>query len=160
MSVDVTVEQQIARPPDAVAGFAMDPANDRRWIGALTDVRVISDGPVGPGTRVERVASFLGKRIEYVNEIVEYRPPERLTMRSVRAPFPMTLAYEFAPADGGTLARIRTEGDPGGFYAIAAPLLAAMVRRGVARDLATLRRVLEDENNVDSDNDFVDDGTR
>ena len=145
MSVDVTVEQPIARPPDAVAAFAMDPANDHRWIGALSDVRVVSDGPVGPGTRVERVASFLGKRIEYVNEIVDYRPPERLAMRSVRAPFPMTVTYEFAPANGGTLARIRTEGDARGFYAIAGPLLAAAVRRGVARDLATLRRLLEAE---------------
>ena len=144
MSVDVTVEQAIARPPDAVAAFAMDPANDQRWIGALADVCVLTDGPVGPGTRVERVASFLGKRIEYVNEIVEYRPPERLAMRSVRAPFPMTVAYEFAPADDGTLARIRTEGDASGFYAIAGPLLAAAVRRGVARDLAKLKRLLED----------------
>jgi hypothetical protein len=35
------------------------------------------------GTRVARIASFLGKRIEYVNEIDRYEPPRRLAMHSV-----------------------------------------------------------------------------
>ena len=33
MTLDVTAEQRIARPPDVVAAFVMDPANDTRWIG-------------------------------------------------------------------------------------------------------------------------------
>ncbi|HEX8066486.1 MAG TPA: SRPBCC family protein [Thermoleophilaceae bacterium] len=143
MSVDVTVETRVARDRGEVAAFAMDPANDRRWIGALTSVRTLTDGPVGPGTRVERVASFLGRRMEYVNEVVEHEPPARLTMRSVKAPFPMTVEYEFEPAAGGTLARIRARGEPGRFYVLAGPLLAAMVRRGIRRDLAALKAALE-----------------
>ena len=138
------VQQPIARPPEEVAAFAMDPANDRRWIGALTEVEVLTEGPVAPGTRVLRVASFLGRRIEYVNEITERDPPRRLAMRSVQAPFPMTVTYEFEPgADGGTLARIRAGGDAGRVYALAGPLLSAMVRRGIARDLRQLRGLLE-----------------
>lgn len=144
MSVDVTVEEPIRRDPADVAAFAMDPANDRRWIGALTEVNQLTDGPVGPGTQVERVAKFLGRRIEYVNEIVEYEPPRRLAMRSVRAPFPMSVTYEFEAAPGGgTLARIQAGGESGRFYALAGPLLSAMVRRGIARDLATLRTIME-----------------
>jgi hypothetical protein len=144
VSVDVTVEERIARDRPTVAAFAMDPANDARWIGALTSVRVLADGPVGPGTRVERVASFLGRRIEYVNEITELEPGRQLAMRSVRAPFPMTVEYTFENAgDGATRARIRAGGDASGFYALASPLLSAMVRRGIARDLATLKQVLE-----------------
>jgi uncharacterized membrane protein len=145
MSVDVVVEQRIARRREEVASFAMDPANDARWIGALSSVRTLTDGPVRPGTQVERVAQFLGKRIEYVNEITELDPGRRLAMRSVRAPFPMTVTYEFEDAGGdSTLARIRTGGATGGYYRVAGPLLAAMVRRGVARDLRQLKRLLED----------------
>jgi uncharacterized protein YndB with AHSA1/START domain len=144
VSVDVTVEQRIARDRDEVAAFAMDPANDRRWIGALTQVTKLTDGPVGPGTRVERVASFLGREMRYVNEIVDYEPPQRLAMRSVQAPFPMTVDYEFdRVSNGETLARIRTTGDTGRFYALAGPLLSMMVRRGVRRDLAALKRIME-----------------
>ena len=144
MPIDVVVERRVRRPRTVVAAFATDPANDTRWIGALTSVRVLTDGPFGVGSRVERVAAFIGKRIEYVNEVVEHRPGERLVMRSVRAPFPMTVTYEFeGDDDASSVARIRAAGDPEGVYRLAAPLLAAMVRRGIARDLATLQRVLE-----------------
>jgi hypothetical protein len=144
MSVDVTEETAIRRHRDEVAAFAMDPANDRRWIGALTEVRKLTDGPVGPGTQVSRVARFLGRRIDYVNEIREYEPGRRLVMRSVSAPFPMTVTYEFDGAPSGATARIRAQGDAGRFYALAGPLLGAMVRRGLRRDLATLKGLMED----------------
>jgi hypothetical protein len=167
VGVDVTVEQRIERRRDDVARFAMDPANDTRWILALDSARVLpragecgdaegggaggeggrgggGGGGVGVGTRVERLASFLGRRIEYVNEIEEYDPPRRLAMRSVKAPFPMTVVYEFDEAgDGATLARIRAGGDAGGFYSVAGPLLNQMVRRGIRRDLETLRELME-----------------
>jgi Polyketide cyclase / dehydrase and lipid transport len=155
VAVDVTVEQRIERPRDEVARFAMDPANDTRWILALDSARVLPGGPggglrgdgadeVGPGTRVERIAGFLGRRIEYVNEIEEYDPPRRLSMRSVKAPFPMTVVYEFEEAgEGATLARIRAGGDPRGFYSVAGPLLNQMVKRGISRDLEALKDLME-----------------
>jgi len=144
VSVDVTAEKSIARPRGEVAAFAMDPANDTRWILALDSARVLTDGEARPGMRVERVASFLGRRIEYVNEVTELEPGRRLAMRSVRAPFPMTVIYEFEDEPGGgTLARIRTHGDASGFYRVASPALAAAVRRGLRKDLAALKRLLE-----------------
>jgi hypothetical protein len=140
---DVQVETIIRRPPEEVAGYAMNPENDRSWIGALTEVNVLTEGPIGEGTRVERVAQFLGKRIEYVNEIVEYAPPARLRMKSVKAPFPMTVDYEFAETNDGTLVRISTGGNASGFYKLAGPLLDRAVRKGVARDLKRLKAILE-----------------
>jgi hypothetical protein len=173
VAVDVTVEQRIERPREEVARFAMDPANDTRWILALDSARVLPGGEsargggesarggvegvrggegaadggagaVGVGTRVERLASFLGRRIEYVNEIEEYDPPRRLAMRSVKAPFPMTVVYEFEEAgEGATLARIHAGGDARGFYSVAGPVLNQMVRRGIKRDLEVLKDLME-----------------
>jgi hypothetical protein len=142
--VNITVEQAISRPRDEVSAFASDPSNDTRWITALSSARTLTDGPFGPGTRVERVASFLGKRIEYVNEVVGHEPGKRLEMRSVKAPFPMTVVYEFEDAPNGTLMRIMAGGDAGGFYKIAGPLLGAAVRRGIEKDVTTLKGLLED----------------
>ncbi|HEX4759668.1 MAG TPA: SRPBCC family protein [Thermoleophilaceae bacterium] len=139
----MTVEQKIGRPPEEVAAYAMDPANDRDWIGALTRVEVLGDGPVAPGTRVRRVARFLGRDMEYVNEITELTRPKRLAMKSVKAPFPMTVTYQFEPDGAGTLMRIHTGGDASGFYKMATPVLSAMVRRGVASDLKRLKQRLE-----------------
>ncbi len=139
----MTVEQLIGRPPEQVAAYAMDPANDREWIGALTRVEVLGDGPVRPGTRVRRVARFLGRDMEYVNEITELRRHERLAMKSVKAPFAMTVVYEFEPSGDGTRMRIYTGGDASGFYKVAAPALSAMVKRGVTSDLRRLKERLE-----------------
>lgn len=144
MTVDVTAERRISRARADVAAFAMDPANDRRWIGALTDVRVLTDGPVAVGTRVQRTARFLRRDMVYVNELVAYEPPDRLEMRSVEGPFAMRVVYEFGErGDGTTLTRIRASGEGSRFYGLADPLLSLMVRRGITRDLRALRRELE-----------------
>ena len=140
MSTDVAVERRIERPREEVAAYASDWRNDEEWIGALDEVRLVQEEPL----QVARVAGFLGKRIEYVNEVVEHEPGRRLVMRSVKAPFPMTVTYEFEDAGkGGSVMRIRTQGDASGFYRVAGPLLARAVKRGLERDLATLKERLE-----------------
>jgi uncharacterized membrane protein len=140
VSTDVSAETTIERQREEVAAYAADWRNDKEWIGALDDVRLVQEEPL----QVARVASFLGKRIEYVNEVVEHEPGRRLVMRSVKAPFPMTVRYEFEDADGGgSLMRIRTQGDASGFYRLAGPLLARAVKRGLERDLRQLKANLE-----------------
>jgi hypothetical protein len=143
MPVDVSATGTIARPREEVAAYLRDPANDTSWIGGLRRARLLTPGPVAVGSRVERVASFLGRRVEYVNEIIELTG-ERLVMRSVRSPFPMRVTYGHRQAgDGATEVSVRVEGDAGRFYALAAPLLGVAVRRSIARDLRNLKRVLE-----------------
>jgi uncharacterized membrane protein len=141
---DVVVETVVERPRDEVAAYVTDWRNDPAWIGALRDVRLETEGPFGIGSRVARVASFLGRRIEYVNEIAEHEPGSRLVMRSVKAPFPMTVVYEFEDAaEGATRVRIRAGGDASGFYRLAGPLLDRAVARGIRGDLGRLKRLLE-----------------
>ncbi|HWD43835.1 MAG TPA: SRPBCC family protein [Actinomycetota bacterium] len=143
MPVDVTATRTIARPCEEVAAYLRDPANDTRWIGGQRSARLLTPGLVAVGSRVERVASFLGRRVEYVNEIIQLTG-ERLVMRSVRSPFPMRVTYGHRQAgDGATEVSVRVEGDAGRFYALAAPLLGVAVRRSIARDLRNLKRVLE-----------------
>ncbi len=143
MAVDVTATASIDRPREEVAVYLRDPANDTTWIGGLRSARLLTPKPVAVGSRVERVAGFLGRRIEYVNEITELTA-DRLVMRSVRSPFPMRITYGHRPAsDGATEVSLRVEGDAGRFYALAAPLLGLAVRRSITRDLRNLKQILE-----------------
>jgi uncharacterized membrane protein len=146
--IDVTARVEIARPRGEVAAYMTDPANDPVWIGGVREVRMQTPPPLRAGSRVARVAVFLGRRVEYVNEVTELDPDRVLDMRSVKAPFPMRVTYSFEDADnaaGGaaTVVRNRVQGDPGGFFALFGPLLAPMVRRSVQGDLERLRDVLE-----------------
>jgi uncharacterized membrane protein len=142
MSIDVTAEVHVRRPRDEVAAYMTDPANDAEWIGGLREARVVGGGPVTEGARVARVASFMGRKVEYVNEITALEPGRMLDMRSVKAPFPMHITYTFEDRDGATLVRNHVRGG-GGLFSLGSPLFAPMVRRNVQRDLERLRDVLE-----------------
>jgi len=136
MSVDITARVHIAREPAAVAAYMTDPANDPRWIGGLREAELLGEPPVAVGSRVRRVAYFLGRRVEYVNEVVAL-DATTLDMRSVQAPFPMHITYRFEPAaDGGTDVSNHVQG--GG-----PRVLSPIVRRNVQRDLERLRDRLE-----------------
>jgi uncharacterized membrane protein len=142
MAVDVTAAASIDRPQDQVAAYLRDPANDTKWIGGLRSARLLTPRPVTVGSQVERVASFLGRRVQYVNEITELTA-NRLAMRSVRSPFPMRVTYGHRDAgDSTTEVSVRVQGDPGRFYALVAPLLGLAVRRSITRDLRNLKRIL------------------
>ncbi|MCH8025821.1 MAG: SRPBCC family protein [Chloroflexi bacterium] len=142
MAIDITAEVTIDRKREDVAWFAMDPENDPVWIGGIVEAKMVTEPPFGRGTKVARVAKFLGRRMEYTPEVLAYEPGKLLEM-STDVPFEMTIRYEFEDADGGTLARIRVQGEGSGFYRLASPLLARMVKRNVSRDLRTLKRLLE-----------------
>jgi uncharacterized membrane protein len=143
VAIDTRAVIAVARPREEVAAYLRDPVNDPRWIGGLRSARLVTDPPVGVGSRVERVASFLGRRIEYVNEITELTGT-RLAMRSVRSPFPMRVTYGFDDTgEAATEVSVRVQGDASRLYRLADPLMAWLVRRSVRRDLRTLKRVLE-----------------
>ena len=142
MSIDVIAEVHVHRPRDEVAAYMSDPANDPEWIGGLREARLLGDGPLGEGSRVARVASFMGRKVEYVNEVTALEPGRVLEMRSVKAPFPMHITYSFEDRDGRTLVRNHVRGG-GGLFSLGSPLFAPMVRRSVRKDLERLRDVLE-----------------
>ena len=142
MSIDVTAEVLVGRPREEVAAYMTDPANDPEWIGGLRTARVLGGGPLAEGSRVARVASFMGRKVEYVNEITALEPGRTLDMRSVKAPFPMHITYSFEDRDGGTLVRNHVRGG-GGLFSLGSPLFAPVVRRNVQKDLERLRDRLE-----------------
>jgi uncharacterized membrane protein len=143
MPIDVTAESTIVRRREEVAAFAMEAENDTRWIGGISSARRLTEGPTAVGTRVERVAHFLGRRVEYVMEVVELVPSERIVMRSIRSPFPMRVTYSFEDRDAATVARVRVEGGPEGFYRIAGGLMAPAVKRNIQADVKRLKELME-----------------
>jgi hypothetical protein len=139
--IDESIE--IARPAGEVARYMFDWRHDPDWIGGISEARLVGDGDFGLGSQVERVASFLGKRIEYVLEVEDYEPGALLAMRSVKAPFPMTVTYEVTDSRAGARARVQVGGDASGFYKLAGPFLNLQARRSIAADLKRLKSLLE-----------------
>jgi uncharacterized membrane protein len=144
MPVDVLTEITIARPADAVAAYAADPANAPAWYENIASVRWETEPPLRTGSRVAFTARFLGRSLAYIYEITEFVPAERLVMRTAQGPFPMETTYTWqALDDRSTRMTLRNRGAPTGFSKLAGPVMTAAMRRANRKDLAKLRQILE-----------------
>lgn len=143
-NVDVSTDVVIERPRALVAQYATDPDNAPRWYANIDSVRWLTKPPLAPGSRVAFRARFLGRRLDYIYEFVEYAPEQALVMRTDAGPFPMETTYTWADTDAGhTRMTLRNRGYPSGFGSLAAPALAAAMRRANVKDLATLKTIIE-----------------
>src|SRR5438552_14119591 len=101
--VDVSSTITIACPLDEVAAYAGDPSNAPEW---YVNIKSVSwkTSPAVPavGSRIEFVANFLGRTLQYTYEITELVPGERLAMRTAEGPFPMETSYTWTPSGPGT----------------------------------------------------------
>ena len=144
VGVDVVTEVVIERPVDVVAAYVGDPSNAPEWYANIESVDWQTEPPVEVGSRMDFVAHFLGRRLAYTYEVAELVPGRRLVMRTAQGPFPMETSYEWSEADGGaTRMTLRNRGEPKGFAGVAAPLMAASMRRANTKDLARLKQLLE-----------------
>jgi hypothetical protein len=142
MAIDIQTEVLIRKPRAEVAAFMFEPRNDKVWTTGVVECRPLTDGPLRAGSRVERISKFLGRQFGYVYEVIASEP-ERSVDMTVEKPFPMQIRYELEDPPDGTLARIRARGDATGFFRLASPLMAPMVRRNITRDLELLKAHLE-----------------
>ncbi len=146
MPVDVTTWTDIARPRAEVAAFAADPGNAPRWYENIESVRWETEPPVAVGSRMAFVARFLRRRLAYTYQVRELVAGERLVMSTAEGPVPMETTYTWADTDGGTRMTLRNRGEPAGLTKLAAPAVTAAMRRANRKDLAQLKRILENEN--------------
>ena len=144
MTVDVVTEITIDRPAAEVAAFATDPDNAPEWYDNIESVAWRTDPLFGIGSKVDFVARFLGRRLEYTYECVELDRDRRVVMRTDQGPFAMETTYEWTPAPaGGTRMTLRNRGEPTGFSRALAPLMTPAMRRANRKDLQKLKRLLE-----------------
>ncbi len=142
--VDVLTETVIRRPREEVAAYAGDPTNAPEWYANIASVEWQTPPPVGIGSRMDFVATFLGRRLAYTYEVAEFDPGRRLVMRTADGPFPMETTYTWEPAgEGATRMTLRNRGRPTGFSRVAGAVMAPAMRRANRADLARLRALLE-----------------
>jgi hypothetical protein len=142
--VDVLTETVIRRPIAEVAAYAGDPTHAPEWYANISSVEWRTPPPVALGSRLDFVATFLGRRLAYTYEVTELVPGERLVMGTAQGPFPMETTYAWQPLDdGSTRMSLRNRGRPAGFSRLVAPFMSVAVRRANRADLARLRALLE-----------------
>jgi uncharacterized protein YndB with AHSA1/START domain len=141
----VRVEDSIVveRPIEDVFAYMTDPETLPEWQGSALEARVEGGGPMRAGACVLETRKFLGRRMESTMEVTEYEPPARFVIRVDSGPVPFTATNVLSEADGGTRIDAVIEGEPGGFFRLAEPLVVRAVERELRNNLATLKDLLE-----------------
>jgi len=131
----------INRTPDEVFAYATDPAHTPEWQSSALETSV--DGPVQAGASGKEVRKFLGRRMESTMKIEAFEPPRRFALQVTSGPVPFHVEQTVEPDGTGSRVSVTIEGEPGGFFKLADPLVERAVRREIEGNLATLRDILE-----------------
>jgi uncharacterized protein YndB with AHSA1/START domain len=144
MAVDVLTTVEIERPRGEVFAFAADPSNATAWYKNIKAVEWETPPPAVVGSRVRFRAQFLGRTLDYTYEVRQIEPGRRFVMATAQGPFPMETTYAWDDtADGATKMSLRNRGEPSGFAAVTAPVIAMAMRRANEADLRRLKALLE-----------------
>lgn len=119
MTVDVLNTVVINRRVEDVSRYAADPDKAPLWYQNIKSVEWKTPRPAQVGSRIDFVAHFLGRRLAYNHEIIEYVPDKRLTMRTSGPPFPMETTYTWEDEHGVTRMTLRNRGTPEGILSLA-----------------------------------------
>ncbi len=133
----------IHAPRAAVAGYAADPGNAPHWYANIRSATWHTPRPLTVGSRVAFTARFLRRKLDYVYEVVQLVPGEKLVMGTRQGPFPMKTTYTWADENGSTRMTLENSGEPSGFSAVSGALMAPMMRRAMRKDLTALKEILE-----------------
>ena len=136
----------INRPIEEVFEFLANAENNSQWQSSTQEVKKTSEGATGVGTTFTSVGQILGRRLESSLEYTAYEPNKRLAGKTTSGPIPFQFVNTFEPvAEGGTKVTTSGEGDVGGFFKLAEPLVARMLERQFKTDSANLKDLLESQ---------------
>jgi hypothetical protein len=90
------------------------------------------------------VARFVGRRLAYTYEVIDYAPAERLVIARVRGRLPHGDDLRLRDAaEGYPKMTLRNRGEPRGFTRLVAPFMRTAMRKANQKDLARLKTLLE-----------------
>jgi uncharacterized protein YndB with AHSA1/START domain len=133
----------INRPIEEVFAFLSNPENLPRWRTSILEVKKISSEPLGVGSVVKGRFTFLGRPFDGNLEIIAREAHQSYATRMTQGPFPLETRYFLQPAEDGTQLTVGVQGEPGGFFKLAEPLVVSMAKRSLESDLHNLKEMLE-----------------
>jgi uncharacterized protein YndB with AHSA1/START domain len=140
--ITVNSHTTVKRTVGDVFAFVNDQAKAQRWLSGLLETRPTSETH-GVGYTWVDVMEVFGRRVETEFELTEFEPDKKMAFKSIGGSFPIRGTYTFEGADGSTTVTFDLQGEPGGFFKLAEPLLARMLQRQWDANLANLKDMLE-----------------
>lgn len=132
----------VRRSSDDVFAFVADQMNAPRWQSGILEIRRLTDGPLGVGTRHTFTRTLMGRRMTGENEYLAFEPGTRVEFRTTSGP-KLLASYVVAPVPGGSRLTATMDLQLEGIMSLAEPLFARALVKDVVANLARLTTVLE-----------------
>ena len=143
----LTASTSIAAPIDKVFTAAADFANAADVIDGIKKVEMLTDGPVGVGTRFRETRVMYGREASEEMEVTEFEPNERYALGCVSHGCLYRTVFRFAPTDEGTDVDMEFAATPQTLIAKIMSILTRPAMKGIAKiveqDLADIKRAAE-----------------
>jgi uncharacterized protein YndB with AHSA1/START domain len=134
----------IERPPAEVWAVVADLESHPAWRPALRELRQVSDGPLGVGTRIREVLEWRGRELVIDDLVTAFDPPRRLGLHGEWPGGEFDLELVLEPEREGTRVTMDWPFRPRSLLArIATPFLGGAMRRATREELALLKARLE-----------------
>ena len=133
----------IAQPPEVVFDVVADERNEPRYNPKMTAVRLVSDPPLGKGTRFVATMRSGRRTFDMSTEFTEFERPTRLGSFSTVGGMRTAGALTFEPEGAGTRMSWSWTIELDRLLKLAAPLVAWMGRRQERAIYTSLKTLLE-----------------
>ena len=133
----------IDRPVEEVFAYITDIKNWLHWHKGMLEAEQSSEGPVGVGTTYRGVSQVLSQRMEWTSELTAYEPDKKMAQRLHSGPMLFDQIFALEPVEGGTKFILAGEGETGGFFKLAEPILKRRMQKEMEGNLSNLKGILE-----------------
>lgn len=133
----------IDKPVKDVFVFITNPANMSKWNSAVVSLEQITPGAIGMGTKFKSVGEMMGRRIEGEMQVIVFEPDSKYGFQMNAGPVQVNVTLAFKTVGTGTKLSLNAQGNPGGLFKLAEPVMQGRVKSMMEENLARLKKVLE-----------------
>ena len=133
----------IERPPEVVFDCVADERNEPRYNPKMTAVSLVSEPPIGQGSRFTAMLKSGARTFTMTTEFTDFERPTRLGSVSTVGAMRTVGAVTFEPQGAGTLMSWAWEVELRGVMKLATPVVAWMGRRQERGIWTQLKTILE-----------------
>ncbi len=143
------IEKIINAPRDIVFARAADFENAAEVISGIVEVEMLTEGPVGKGTRFKETRIFFGRKASETMEVVIFEPQSRYQLKANSNGVNYLSSFDFLAEGESTKIIMTFEATPVTLFAkvmsIFSKAMMNSVRKLVEKDLDDLKKSCEDD---------------
>ncbi len=143
-----TMSEHITAPPEVVFEVASDFHHAAENIQGIDRLDVLTDGPVGVGTRFRETRTMFGKEATEEMEITAFDAPHSYVVEGESCGGHYRFEYRFVGDISGTNVRLNVETRAISFFAklmtpVASLLMVGPMKKCIAADMEDVKKVAE-----------------